>query len=397
LSRAPEPSAIDGLARQRLVILAEGSLDPHDGKTAFGVLRYGQRPVVAVIDSTRAPGRIGDVRWFPGREDVPIVASLDEALELPEPPEALLIGIAPTAAASRTRGGGRCCGHRRGLDIISGLHTFLADDAELAAAARAAGVALHDVRRPRRPRTTAVGRRHLPGRKVLLAVGTDCAIGKMSVMLELRDAARRAGDTAAFVATGQTGIMIEGWGAPVDAVVSDFVNGTVEGIVARAEESADYVLVEGQGSLDHPAYSAVTLGLIHGATPHAMVMCHKPGLADHDFDHLPDRRFPIAGLPGFIDLHERVAGMVAPSSVVALALNTSLYPDDTEARAIIEALSVETGLPADDPAFGRTAVGRRPGARRSAVAEACAVSPGSGILGDGVGPAHATLVGFLTC
>lgn len=350
MSRAPEPSAIDGLARQRLVILAEGSLDPHDGKTAFGVLRYGQRPVVAVIDSTRAPGRIGDVRWFPGREDVPIVASLDEALELPEPPEALLIGIAPT--------GGRLPDAWRrtllraidaGLDIISGLHTFLADDAELAAAARAAGVALHDVRRPAGPRTTAVGRRHLPGRKVLLAVGTDCAIGKMSVMLELRDAARRAGDTAAFVATGQTGIMIEGWGAPVDAVVSDFVNGTVEGIVARAEESADYVLVEGQGSLDHPAYSAVTLGLIHGATPHAMVMCHKPGLADHDFDHLPDRRFPIAGLPGFIDLHERVAGMVAPSSVVALALNTSLYPDDTEARAIIEALSVETGLPADDP------------------------------------------------
>jgi uncharacterized NAD-dependent epimerase/dehydratase family protein len=339
-----------GTGQQRLVILAEGSLDPHDGKTAFGVLRYGDRPVVAVIDSTRAPGRMGDVRRIPGREDIPIVASVDEALALPEPPHALLIGIAPT--------GGRLPDTWRrallrsieaGLDIISGLHTFLSDDPELAAAAGATGVTIHDVRRPTGPKVTAVGRRHLPGRKVLLAVGTDCAIGKMSAMLELRDAARRAGDRAAFVATGQTGIMIEGWGAPIDAVVSDFVNGTTEAIVARAEEDAEYVLVEGQGSLDHPAYSAVTLGLIHGATPHAMIMCHKPGLAEHDFTHLPDRSFPIAPLPSFIELHERVAGMVAPSTVIALALNTSLYPDDDGARAIIDALSMETGLPADDP------------------------------------------------
>jgi uncharacterized NAD-dependent epimerase/dehydratase family protein len=340
----------DGSAPQRLVILAEGSLDPHDGKTAFGVLRYGDRPVVAVIDSTRAPGRMGDVRHIPGREDVPIVASVDDALALPEPPDALLIGIAPT--------GGRLPDAWRrtllraveaGLDIISGLHTFLADDPELVAAADVAGVTLHDVRRPTGPRVTAVGRPHAAGRKVLLAVGTDCAIGKMSVMLELRDAARRAGDSAAFVATGQTGIMIEGWGAPIDAVVSDFVNGTVEAIVAQGEEAAEYVLVEGQGSLDHPAYSAVTMGLIHGATPHAMIMCHKPGLAEHDFAHLPDRSFPIASLPGFIELHERVAGMIAPSKVVALALNTSLHADDSEARAIIDALAQATGLPADDP------------------------------------------------
>jgi uncharacterized NAD-dependent epimerase/dehydratase family protein len=80
-----------------------------------------------------------------------------------------------------------------------------------------------------------------------------------------------------------------------------------------------------------------------------MIMCHKPGLADHDFDHLPDRSFPIASLPGFVDLHERVAGLIAPSRMVGLALNTSLYREDDEARAIIEALAAETGLPADDP------------------------------------------------
>ncbi len=191
-----------------------------------------------VIDSTKAPATVGDFRRVPGRSHVPVVASLEEALTLGERPDALLIGIAPT--------GGRLPDVWRrtllraieaGLDIISGLHTFLADDPELVAAAVDAGVTLHDVRRPSGDKVTAVGRAHLPGRKVVLAVGTDCAIGKMSVMLELRDAARRAGDSAAFVATGQTGIIIEGWGAPVDAVVSDFVNGTVEGIVARAEES----------------------------------------------------------------------------------------------------------------------------------------------------------------
>ena len=110
------------------------------------------------------------------------------------------------------------------------------------------------------------------------------------------------------------------------------------------------MLVEGQGSLDHPAYSSVTLGLIHGATPQAMVMVHKPGLAEHDFDHLPEASFPIAKLPEFIALHEQVAGLVAPSKVVAVALNTSLYPDDDEARgAIIGSTAAETGLPADDP------------------------------------------------
>ena len=111
----------------------------------------------------------------------------------------------------------------------------------------------------------------------------------------------------------------------------------------------DWVLVEGQGSLDHPAYSSVTLGLIHGATPHAMVLVHKPGLAEHDFTHLPDVSFPIAPLRPFIDLHERVAGLVAPSKVVAIALNTSLIPTDEEARRVIDQTSAELGLPADDP------------------------------------------------
>jgi uncharacterized NAD-dependent epimerase/dehydratase family protein len=143
--------------------------------------------------------------------------------------------------------------------------------------------------------------------------------------------------------------MIEGWGVAVDRLISDFTNGTVEWLVAEGEERGDWIVVEGQGSIDHPAYSAVTLGLIHGSTPHAMVLVHKPGLTEHDFDHLPDAHFPIAPLPPFIELHERIAGLVAPSRVVAIALNTSKFASDDEARAIIAATEAETGLPADDP------------------------------------------------
>jgi uncharacterized NAD-dependent epimerase/dehydratase family protein len=332
---------------RRLVILAEGQFAPHSAKTAYGVIRYGRDDVVAVLDSSRAGQNVST--YLPGH-DIPIVATLSESLALPNPPDALLIGIAPT--------GGRLPDAWRstilaaieaGLDVLSGLHMFVGDDPEFAAAATARGTEIVDYRRPPDRMETAVGRRHAPGKRVILTVGTDCAIGKMSVALELRKSALAAGDRAAFVPTGQTGMMIDGWGVAVDRVISDFAQGTTEWLVEQGEALGDWVLVEGQGSLDHPAYSSVTLALIHGATPQAMVMTHKPGLAEHDFDHLPEASFPIASLPAFIDLHERVAGLVAPSKVVAIALNTSLYPDDAEAGRIIEAIEAETGLPTDDP------------------------------------------------
>ena len=135
----------------------------------------------------------------------------------------------------------------------------------------------------------------------------------------------------------------------MDRLIADFAQGTVEWMVEQAESRGDWILVEGQGSLDHPAYSAVTLALIHGATPQGMILVHKPGTTQHDFDHLPDVSFPIASLPGFIRIHEQVAGLVAPSTVVAVALNTSLYPDDADAQRIIAETAAETGLPTADP------------------------------------------------
>jgi uncharacterized NAD-dependent epimerase/dehydratase family protein len=332
---------------RRLVILTEGQWHAHNAKTATGVIRYGSTPVTALLDSTIAGRNVAE--WLPGH-DIPVVATLEEALALPDPPTALLIGIAPT--------GGKLPPAWRsvilsaidaGLDVLSGLHALLGDDPEFVASARNRGVELIDYRRPPDRMETSIGRRHRPGSRVILTVGTDCAIGKMSVALELRRAAREAGHSVAFVPTGQTGMMIEGWGVAVDRVIADFLQGTCEWLVEQGESMGDWVLVEGQGSLDHPAYSSVTLGLIHGSTPHAMVLVHKPVLADHDFDHLPDVRFPIAPLRPFIELHERVAGLVAPSKVVAVAVNTSLIHSDDAAREAIDAVAAETGLPADDP------------------------------------------------
>jgi uncharacterized NAD-dependent epimerase/dehydratase family protein len=344
---------------RRLVILAEGNFGFHHGKTAMGVIRFGSDKVVAVIDSTQAGRNVREWLGDSGRFDIPIVDSLNAALGFLPRADALLIGIAPTGGKLPDEWRAVILSAiRSGLDILSGLHTFMGDDPEFAEAARTSGVRLIDYRRPPERMETSLGRAHDPGKRVLLTVGTDCAIGKMSIALELRRAAVAAGRSAAFVATGQTGIMIEGWGVALDRVISDFVQGTAEWMVEEGERRGDWVIVEGQGSLDHPAYSSVTLGLIHGFTPHAMVMVHMPGLAEHDWDHVPDRRFPITtDLPGYIRTHEAVASLVAPSKVVAVALNTSQFPDEADARRLIDEYAAQTGLPVGDPVrFGGDAL-----------------------------------------
>lgn len=337
------------MKERRIVILAEGEFSGESAKTAHGVLRYGPDAVVAVIDSTLAGRRVGDVMAPNARYgDVPIVASLDAAVGMPEPPTTLLIGIAP--AGGKLPDAWRSIvlqALQAGLDVVSGLHLFLGDDDEFRAAALAAGVDIVDLRRPPERMEIARGRRHLPGKHVVLTVGTDCALGKMSVALELTEAARREGLRSVFVPTGQTGMLVAGWGVTVDRVAVDFVQGTVEWLVEQAEERGDWIFVEGQGSLDHPAYSSVTLGLIHGATPHAMVMVDQPGkrFRGH-WDAYDD---PLKPLPEFIRVHETVAGLVAPSKVAGVALNTSLYTDEAEARRIIDETAINVGLPADDP------------------------------------------------
>ena len=345
-SRRREPPVEAAENRRRYVILAEGQFGEPGSKTAMGVIKYGHDDVVAVLDSTRAGRDVAE--WLGEEHAAPVLATLGEALLLE--PTALLIGTAPQ--------GGKIPPDWRsiiaaaivsGLDVISGLHEFVSDDPEFASLAATHGVELVDHRRPPERHEVAMGRQHAPGKHVILLVGTDCAIGKMTVALELRRAAREAGLSTAFVPTGQTGIMIEGWGVSVDRVIADFINGTAEWLVEQAEQMGDWIFVEGQGSLDHPAYSAVTLGLVHGTTPQAMVLVHQPGRSGHfGWEQATGVDAPTLSLADNIRLYEQVANAVAPSKVAAIALNTSLLSEE-EAHAEIERVAAETGLPTDDP------------------------------------------------
>jgi uncharacterized NAD-dependent epimerase/dehydratase family protein len=234
---------------------------------------------------------------------------------------------------------------RAGLDLENGLHEFVSDDPELIELARDHGVELRDLRKPPAGLNVPTGANLENDAPTILTVGSDCAIGKMTVSLELDREARRRGVRSEFVPTGQTGMAIAGWGIAVDAVVSDFIAGAAERLVVEGlERGGEVLFVEGQGSLLHPAYSGVTLGLVHGTAPHAYVLCHMAGETVVD----GDERFPIPPLPDLVDLYERMSLLARPARVLAIALNTRLLDDDAARGAVADA-EAATGLPADDP------------------------------------------------
>ena len=321
----------------RYLLLAEGfSGDPHYGKTMRGVLRYRRQDVVAILDSTRA-GQTED--------GVPVVGSVEDALPLG--PTTALVGVA-------TQGGRfppewiellRAC-IEHGLGVENGLHVFLADDPELRALAEKRGVELRDLRRPPANLSTATGENLGADATIVLTVGSDCAIGKMTVSLELDLEARRRGVRSVFVPTGQTGIVIAGWGIAVDAVVSDFLAGAAERLVVEGARRGDLLWIEGQGAILHPIYSGVTVGLIHGSAPHLYVLCHEPGRTE--IEGAGGGPHPIPPLRELVELHERLALPARPARVAAVALNTHALGEE-EARAAVAAAEEETGLPADDP------------------------------------------------
>ncbi len=323
-------------AGEPTLLLAEGySADEHYGKTMRGVLRYRREDVVAVLDSTRAGETI---------DGVPIVADVAEALAFG--PRCALVGVA-------TQGGRfppawreilRAC-IREGMAVENGLHVFLNDDRELVELAGQSGAELRDLRRPPADLDCAVGDNLRVAAHRVLTVGSDCAIGKMTVALELDRAARARGLASLFVPTGQTGIAIAGWGISVDAVVADFIAGAAERLVVEGRErGGELLFVEGQGSLSHPAYSGVTLGLFHGAAPQTLVLCHRAGASE--VEGFPGH--PLLPLAELVRLHELVALPSCPTKVVAVALNTAGLDGAGAARAR-DAAEQETGLPAADP------------------------------------------------
>ena len=229
-----------------------------------------------------------------------------------------------------------------GLDIVSGMHGKLATVPAIAEAAERKGVSLHDVRSPPADIPIATGRRRA-GRR-LLTVGTDCALGKKYTALAIAREMKRQGIPSTFRATGQTGILIAGAGIPIDSVVSDFVAGAAE-LLSPDAPADHWDVIEGQGSLFHPAYAAVTLGLIHGSQPDAMVLCHEPGR--DRINGYPD--FPVPSLAAAIRHFEDCARLTNPGAhVIGISLNTSRLSPEQRSEAIKAAMD-ETGLPAFDP------------------------------------------------
>ena len=325
------------MGQRRILILGEGfSHDPHYGKTMRGIIRYGPDAVVAILDSARVGA---------GHEGIPIVGTVDEA-RVYEPTVAV-VGVA-------TQGGRFPPAWREllkasiaaGLEVESGLHEFLSDDPELMALARERGVTLRDLRKPPEGLNVPTGANLGVDARIILTVGSDCAIGKKTVAVELDLEARRRGLESVFVPTGQTGIAIAGWGIAVDAVVSDFLAGAAEWLVVEgARRGGKLLFVEGQGSIVHPMYSGVTLGLVHGSAPHLFVLCHAAGATE--IEGCPDH--PIPPLRELVELHERISLPARKATVACVALNTAGIESDEDARRAIEEVAEETGLPTDDP------------------------------------------------
>lgn len=334
-------------ATHRFFILADGQFGPLSSKTANSCIRYMPDRIVGVMDRGQAGKTAQEVLGFGGA--IPVVGDFAQGLTLGGGATAVLIGIAPMGGQlpDEWRDWLRLA-IERGLEIWSGLHTFIGDDPELGALARQRAVRILDVRKPPPGLPVADGRAAEVDAYVVLAVGSDCNVGKMTAQLQLRDALVRRGHRTRFAATGQTGIFIEGWGIAVDAVVADFIAGAAERLVLQAAPEADIVLVEGQGSLIHPGYSGVTLGLLHGAMPRGMILCHQ---TTRDFIgdyHGREPWVPIPPLSELVEIYERAAAPVCKSRVIGICLNTYDL-DEAAAREAVTRAARDTGLPATDP------------------------------------------------
>ncbi len=321
---------------RRIIILTEGHTEPHAGKTASCIIRYKGEEVLALLDATQAGKTSGDLL---GVGKVPIVGKLDDAPEA----NTLLLGIAPP--------GGKIPApwraiildaiSRREMNVVSGLHDFLNDDPEFSKAAKEAGVTLTDVRK-NTEKSIARRKGLRPDCLRVHAVGHDCSIGKMVVSVEVTNGLKKRGHDAKFIATGQTGIMVEGDGLPIDCIVADFVSGAAEKMVL-ANQHHEILVVEGQGSLVHPSYSGVTLSLLHGCAPHALLLCYEIGretVTGVESVKIP----PLADIKRMFEL---MSNIHQPCKIVGIGIN-SRRVDAQAAAEERKRIKAEFGLPACD-------------------------------------------------
>jgi uncharacterized NAD-dependent epimerase/dehydratase family protein len=328
--------------KRRMMILTEGQLGIFSSKTATSVIRYCPDETVCVLDSKAARTGKRLEEFINVGHGIPIVANVKAGLK--HKPNQLLIGIAPV-------GGKLPLAWRNiilqaiaaGLDIVSGLHHVLHEDKEFAAAAKRKGVKIWDVRLP--PEDISVSEdklRDLKQRRIAL-VGADCNMGKMVTSIEVDKGLRARGYDSEFVATGQTGIMIAGSGIAVDHVLSDYVNGAAERLCWERRRR-QIVVIEGQGSVYHPAYSGVTVGLLHGCMPHVIMYQHAPTRTR--VSHY--EKFPMIPLKQGIQLVEDLTKPLMPAKVIAVSLNT-VGMTAVDADRAAKKIEDETGLPSADP------------------------------------------------
>jgi uncharacterized NAD-dependent epimerase/dehydratase family protein len=333
LNFAPFP-----LAGRRALLLADGEFSVFGAKTAVCYLRYRTDDVVAVLDHTKSGKTVEDVVGFGG--DIPIVASIDEAAN----PEVAIVGVAPQGGRLTTtlrRQIVDCLD--RGLDVASGLHDFIEDDRDINAASEKTRAHIWDVRRVPSHQVVGTGRGCTSGAHTVLVVGSDCNVGKMTATVEIYNEVAGRGVRASWAATGQTGMMLRGRGIAVDRVISDFVSGAAEALVNFEGKDSDLVVVEGQGALLHPGYAGVTLGLLYGVMPDAIVMVHAATR-----DRVGDTGPPMPPLPSVIASYETAMAPFKPAQVVAVALNTAGLAD-AEARDMMAETRAQTQLPVADP------------------------------------------------
>lgn len=326
----------------RALVLAEGALGKDDGKTAHGLLLHSMRDeIVAVIDSRHA-GKDAGQPVFRRDVGIPVVASFQEGQKLGDC-QVLYLGAAPV--------GGKLPQAFRetilaaldgGLTVYSGLHSFLSDDDELQAAAAKGSGKIIDVRKPPEKLSVATGRIYDCKTPRVLVMGTDCAVGKRITVVELVKAARARGIKTGFVATGQTGCMLgPDAGAVIDRIPSDFCAGQVEKMVCDvAEQGNELVLLSGQGSILHPAFSGVALAILHGSLPQAVILNHNPGRTQRALFEHPAYKVQ--------DINEEIALLeqIGRTTVVGVAVNGQNVDDIPET---CRRLTKQTGLPAADP------------------------------------------------
>ena len=320
--------------KRKFVLYTQNRLHPLGSKTANGLILFRPNEVQVIVDASKAGQTSQDVLGYGG--SIPIVAHISEALKYH--PDTFVLGMAPIGGAVKPSWMPEIkMALEAGLNVWTGLHHLLGDMEEL----KKYQHLIWDARKSPPGLKVAQGHWRARKSKVILTIGSDSNVGKMTTALTLQQQLKEIGLDSIFVGTGQTGMMISGRGVAVDAIVSDFVNGAAEAEIDKVDGQAPLIIVEGQGAITHIGYSGVTMGLLHGVMPDAYVLAHQPSRLVDDYDH------PLPGISEVIDLHEALMHPFKSAKVLGINLYSKDMSPEQSQKAC-ESIYEETGLPVED-------------------------------------------------